>query len=190
MNKIVFKDNSAQKIYEDYFKRINKNATLLSKEDKEDLMMEFNSHIYEGMQNVNNSNEVATLLLLIDQLGAPEEVIKPLVAEKKLNQAKKTFNPVHVFTALFLNVKGVIAYIVLGLLSFLFLGLIITIFTKIIYPNQTGLFFKEGKYMFFGYTKLPNIGNEILGNFYIPVVLLIVTIFYFIITLLLRLIKK
>ncbi len=190
MNKIVFKNNSAQKIYDDYFKRIDKNAKLLSKEDKEDLMMEFNSHIYEGMQNIANNEEVATLLVLIEQLGVPEEVIKPLVAEKKLNQAKRTFNPVHVFTALFLNVKSAISYLILGLLSIFFLGFMITIFTKIIYPNQTGLFVKEGKFFFFGFTPLANGKDEILGNFYIPVVLLIIVVFYFMITLLLRLIKK
>ena len=97
MKQINFKEKTSQKIYADYIKRINRTTSVLAKDDQQDVLMEFNSHIYEGMARKSNGSEVDHLLDVLEKLGAPEEVLKPLIAQKKLEQATRSFNPVDVF---------------------------------------------------------------------------------------------
>ena len=99
MKQISFKQSASKRIYDDYMKRIRKTTSRLSKLDQEDILMEFNSHIFEGIQNSTAEFEIDSLLDITQKLGTPEEVLKPLIADKKLEQATKTFNPVHVFNA-------------------------------------------------------------------------------------------
>ncbi len=47
---IEFKSISAQRIYNDYLKRVERTISILSEKDKLDMLMEINSHIYEAMQ--------------------------------------------------------------------------------------------------------------------------------------------
>jgi hypothetical protein len=77
-------------------KRVIKATNSLSTENQNDIYMEINSHIYESLQNKKNENEIELTLDIIERLGIPEEVLKPLVADKKLEQATKTFNPIHI----------------------------------------------------------------------------------------------
>ncbi len=189
MKQIDFKQKTSQNIYKEYLKRIEKATKQLSKSDRNEVLMEFNSHIYEGMKNANKTNEFDSLLIVLEKLGAPEEVLKPLVADKKMEQATRTFNPIHIFQALILNIANGISYIIFGILYFfLFIGLLL-VFIKIFLPAKTGLFYKENEYLIFGFTDNSN-AIEILGNWFIPVVLASVTVLYFSITLLLRLKRK
>jgi len=106
MKVLNFEQSASQKIYNDYINRIKRTTATLTKEDREDVLLEFNSHIYEGMKRDPGGNEVDRLLNLTENLGSPEEVLKPLIAEKKLQQATKTFNPIHVIKALVLNISN------------------------------------------------------------------------------------
>ena len=90
--KIQFKNADAQKIYENYLKQIYSATKKLSNEDQNDILMELNSHIYESKtKNNDESQEINNLLNTLERMGIPSEVLKPLIAEKKLNQATKTF---------------------------------------------------------------------------------------------------
>lgn len=124
MKPIVFKQTASQKIYNDYINRIKRTISPLSKEDWEDILMEFNSHIFEGLKRSVEDSEVDNLLDVLEKLGAPEEVLKPLVAERKLNQATRTFNPLHVFKALVLNISNGIVYVFFALLYLILFGFI------------------------------------------------------------------
>ena len=46
MKQLEFKQEAAQRIYDDYIKRINRTVATLSKADQQDIQLEFNSHIY------------------------------------------------------------------------------------------------------------------------------------------------
>ncbi|MEL6945663.1 MAG: hypothetical protein AAFO82_23655 [Bacteroidota bacterium] len=61
MQNINFESVSAQKIYDRYLKRVNRAATILNKEDRKDVMMEINSHIFEGLQD-SEGDEVSDFL--------------------------------------------------------------------------------------------------------------------------------
>lgn len=190
MKRIEFENNSAQKIYDDYLKRIERCTIVLSEEDTKDLMMEFNSHIYEGLQKNQTGNEIEELLNIIEKLGAPEEVLKPPVAVKKLYQATRTFNPRHVFQAIKLNLKNSLVFAAFGVVYLPLVVFILLIPAKIFFPNVTGLFYSGSKFQGFGIIINHGEFTEMLGYWFIPIVISVIIILYFIITLLLRLLNK
>ncbi len=186
MKPIEFDQKAAQRIYDDYVKRVNRTVATLSKADQQDILLEFNSHIYESMQGSNKESEIDSLLDVLQKLGAPEEVLIQLVADKKLEQATKTFNPAHVFKALALNISNGISYTIFVIL-YLILGIgVFSIGVKIFYPDRIGFFVHE-KGWTIGIGE--NSGTEVLGNWFIPAMLGAILVLYILITLFLRLIR-
>lgn len=187
MKTIVFKSASAQKIYNNYINRIQKNISILSEEDRMDLLMEINSHIYEALQENGNADEVECILDITTKLGQPEDFLAPLVAEKKRIQASRSFNPRHVFQALRLNFTNGFIYVVISLLYLLLSVFGLLIVLKIVAPSNTGMFFLDHQFKAFGFVPDFEGMNEVLGYWLIPLALLSATIFYLLITLLFRL---
>jgi len=186
MVKISFKTKTSQRIYDDYMQRIENNLSLLSEKDRSEMIMEFNSHIYEGTADCNEAYETESLLDVIGKLGVPEEFLKPLVARKKLSEAVSTFNPGTVFQALRLNLKHGIIYSVFALLYLFLISFAVLVCAKIVAPNNTGLFYKNNEFQGFGYLNSSNGFYEILGYWIIPISIIATFILYFCITLLLR----
>lgn len=190
--KIQFRNADAQKIYENYLKQIQTVTKKLSKEDQNDILMELNSHIFESISKIDNEeNEVKNLLDTLDKIGIPSEILKPLIAERKLNQATKTFNPIHIFQALILNFSyGIIYFIFFVLYLFLF-SFVVLIFAKVLYPDHVGFYYKNGEiFQYGGFFRDKNIQQyEVLGIWFIPVTILLGVSFYFLISLLLKLKK-
>jgi len=190
--KIQLKNTDAQKIYENYLKQIQSATKKLNKEDQRDVLMELNSHIFESMSKTNDqSNETKNLIDTIDKIGIPNEVLKPLIAEKKLNQATKTFNPIHIFQALILNFSYGIIYFIFFILYLFLFSFVVLIFGKIFYPDNIGFYYKKGEiFQYGGFIKNGTLQNyEVLGNWFIPVTIILGIIFYLLITFLLKLKK-
>ncbi len=190
MKNIEFVSTTTQRIYNDYLKRVEKCIIILSKEDKKELLMEINSHIFEGMQRFSDNNETDNLLTVLEKLGVPEEFLKPVIADKKIVQAIRTFNPKDVFQALLLNFKNGIIYSVFALLYLLLFVFVFFIGAKLISPTKTGLFYLDKNFQAFGFLKNTDGMNDILGFWFIPLVIIIAIVFYLLITLLLRFTKK
>ena len=186
MKPIEFEHKAAQRIYDDYVKRINRTVATLSKADQQDIQLEFISHIYESMQGSNKESEIDSLLDVLQKLGAPEEVLIQLVADKKLEQATKTFNPAHIFKALALNISNGISYTIFAIL-YLILGIgVFSVGAKLFYPDKVGFYVHE-KGWSIGIGE--NSGTEVLGNWFIPVMLGVLLVLYILTTLMLRLIR-
>ncbi len=188
MKEIEFKNKSTNEIYLDYIRRVERMTKTLSEKDRQDILMELNSHIYEHMQQNTITDEVENMLAILKRLGAPEDTLVSLIADKKLSQATKTFNPLHIIKALSLNISNGFVYILFSL-SYLFLFIFIfLVFAKLLYPDNTGLFIGENKINFGFISNLTaNSFTEVLGNWYIPVILLAGMIIYLFITILLKL---
>jgi hypothetical protein len=186
MKQLEFKQQAAQRIYEDYIKRINRTIASLSKADQQDIQLEFNSHIYESMQGSTLESEIDSLLDVLQKLGAPEEVLIQLVADKKLEQATRTFNPAHIFKALALNISNGVSYTIFIIL-YLILGIgVFSVGAKIFYPDKVGFYvYEKGWSIGIG----ENSGTEVLGNWFIPVMLGVLLVLYILTTLMLRLIR-
>lgn len=190
MKNIEFKSKASQRVYTDYLQRVERKIAILSKEDKNELLMEINSHIYEGMQQFSDNNEIDNLLTTIEKLGVPEEFLNPIIADKKLNQAIRSFNPKDILQALVLNIKNGIIFSVFGILYLLLSVFVFFIVAKIIFPTKTGLFYLNGKFTNFGFVKNTDGMTEVLGYWFIPLAIFSAIIFYLLITLLLRFKKK
>ena len=187
MKQLEFKQQAAQRIYEDYIKRINRSIASLSRADQQDIQLEFNSHIFESMQGSTLESEIDSLLDVLQKLGAPEEVLPQLVADKKLEQATRTFNPAHIFKALALNISNGISYTIFIIL-YLILGVgVFSVGAKIFYPNKVGFYIYETGGWSIGIGE--NTGTEVLGNWFIPVMLGALLVLYILTTLMLRLIR-
>ncbi|WP_306352300.1 hypothetical protein [Flavobacterium sp. '19STA2R22 D10 B1'] len=189
---ITFKDKNSIRIYQDYISRIQHTTKILNKENQQEVLLEINSHIYESIIDdlENGKGEVERLLDILEKLGQPEVFLKPLVAEKKLEEATKTFNPLKIIKALALNIGNGISYVVFAILYLLLFGFVFLIFAKIIDPQNVGFFYRANDVFTLGYFRENGISlqeYERLGNWFIPVMLLLATAFYVVITLLLRL---
>ncbi len=190
MKRIIFNNPTAQRIYDDYIARVNRCIGILSTEDQRELLMEFNSHIYEATHNTPPENEVEVLMDTLDKLGAPEVVLQPAVAHKKVVQATRSFNPKHVVEAIYLNIFNGVGYFIWGLIYLLILAFGSLAIIKLIAPEHTGFFLNGGHYFVFGYTSnLPAGATEVLGDWFIVAVFALMCIFYFLNTLLFRLLK-
>lgn len=189
---IKFNQEASKRVYDDYMKRVKKATHSLSKENQDDIYMEINSHIFEAIQQKNRANEIDTLLDILEKLGPPEEVLKPLVADKKLEQATTTFNPVHIFKALMLNFTNGISYVIFFILYLLLFAFVFLIFAKIISPTEVGLFYKDASFVVLGLTHEANQNGvkEVLGNWFIPVMLFAIVLFYLLITIVLKFKKR
>ena len=197
MNKIEFKSKVAQRIYNDYMKRVDSVLKVLNPKDREELWMEINSHIYEYLEHNKNQEELDEAELLLDvteRLGKPETYLKTEIAGKKLEEATKSFNPRAVFQAVFLNIgrgiRNTIVYSTFFILYLFLFGFVALAVIKIFEPENTGLFFKEGKFHALAYLSDANGLNEVLGYWFIPAMLALGVLFYLIITLLMRLTRK
>jgi uncharacterized membrane protein len=188
MKLIEFKNTDTQRIYNDYINRSKRAVKILSDEDQEDCLMEINSYIYEYIQNNPQEQELTAMLNILERLGDPEITLKEVVATKKIDQAVRTFNIKHLMQALLLNLRNGVVYIILFLMVLFGVCFPILIVLKLIYPEKTGLYVGEHTF-FFGITTPKEGVSEILGNWFIPVVILLSVIFYFIIIFLLKLVK-
>ena len=188
---IKFSQEASNRIYNDYMKRVKKVTSSLSKQNQNDIYMELNSHIFEAIQQKSGINEIDLLLDILEKLGIPEEVLKPLVADKKLEQATKTFNPIHVFKALVLNFTNGISYIIFFILYLFLFGFLFLIGAKIVNPAEVGLYYRDASFFVLGISSEAKQSgvSELLGNLFIPVMLVLTVAFYFLITLLLKLKK-
>lgn len=190
INKISFESGASKRIYSDYMTRVEKSLKSLSAADKNEMLMEINSHIYEGTVNCSEANEVNVLLDVLEKLGSPEEFLTPLVARKKLDQAVRTFNPVDMVKAIVLNLKNGVRYTMFGLL-YLFLSVFIFLsVSKILYPGNTGLFYDESGFAGFGFILNTSGFSEVLGYWIIPLSILTAAFLYLCITLMIKISRK
>lgn len=190
---IIFTDNRATKIYKDYIHRVQRSISTLDTENQLEILLELNSHIHEGLTYTHTSgiNELESLQNVLEKLGKPEVFLKPLVAQKKLDEATRSFNPLKIAKALMLNIGNGISYIIFAFLYLFLFSFLFLIVAKIVNPENVGLYYRAHDIFILGIYKNDQglIYNqyEQLGNWFIPVLLLAVALIYILLTLALRL---
>ncbi len=183
--KIEFEDKNAQRVYDNYFNSLRNVLKPILDSDRQEVLMEFNSHIYEHLQNNKFKKEIDVLLNAIDKLGSPEEVLKPLIADKLLEKATKSFNPFQILKALLLNITNGVSYIIFFLLYLSLGSFVFFIFAKL-FNSNVGMYFKDGKFIALGLVKGNSDYQEVLGYWFIPVMIIFTIILYVFITLMLK----
>lgn len=191
MKRIEFTSKTAQRIYDSYIKRAGKATKILSADDRKDLLLEINSHIFEALERKGSGDESETLLNTLEALGEPSDYLAPMVAEKKLKQATRTFNPLHVLQALILNVRNGVAYLLVGFLYLLLFVFVFLFFAKIASPDTVGMFFDDqGYFQVLGWANDTSNLHEKMGYWLLPFLVVATIVLYVINTLILRWVSK
>jgi uncharacterized membrane protein len=188
--------DNAQKILGLFNKRVQHIIRPLSTQDRQDIQMELESHIYESMQRYPKEDEVTTLLFALEKLGEPENFLTEVVAERKLVQAGKSFNPLHIASAIVLNIgRGVlktVMFIVAGLLYLLSFAFAILAILKPIFPSKIGYYTNTANGgAFIGWVGSEYLGGtERLGLWFTPIFFTTAVLLYVVITIILKNIPK
>jgi hypothetical protein len=190
MKPLVFANQAAQQLYSQYVDRCRKVIRLLPRDEQTECLMEVNSYIFEYVSSQPQADESAAVVAILDRLGPPEVTLKEVVAAKKVEQAVRTFNPKHVALALLLNLRNGVAYVVLAVLTLFLLCFPTLIVLKLIYPADTG-YFRSERHNDFGFIGVRDAGQtEVLGWWFIPLMLVLFSLCYSLIVLLLRLVRR
>ena len=187
--KLSFNDNGSQGLYDNYIDRVQHVIKTLSESDQLDILLEINSHIFESLKFTHSRNEYSALIDVLENIGPPETVLQPLVADKKLEQATRSFNPIHVFKALILNVSNGIFYFIISVFYALLTMISIIILGKVLFPDYVGVYIKPGEMFMIGspiHESASLRQYEVLGDWFIPVMSILVIVLYFGLTLVLR----
>lgn len=189
---LKFDNNTSQRIYSNYLKRVKKELKKLPEERSKDIELEIISHINDGIENSKKQDETEKLLDVIEKLGEPENFLQTIVADELIISGTKTLNPFILLKAFTYNlgksVKATLFYSFFGLMYLLILAFALMGVSKLFIPDQVGLFIDGGKLFAFGIVTNPQDG-EVLGYWIIPLVLAIAFVLYFFITKLIRILK-
>ena len=141
--KILFSDKLAQKIWDQYFRRVKWVSRSLSVKLQEELILEIQDHLYESFGRETGKSEADRLLNAIDKIGEPEEYIKPMVAERLLMDASQTFNPKMIAQGLYYHFWGSLKNFLSSIIFFLGYSIVLILglltILKIIYPRYVGI---------------------------------------------------
>ena len=191
MKRLQFENRSAQKVYDSYIRRIERTIKSLSKSDQKEIVMELNSHIYAALETANRpKDDLGSIVRVTDELGDPEVILSPMVEERSITRATKTFNPLHIAKALLLNIKNGIIYSIYIVLYSAITICLIALGFKILYPNTIGFLVNPANGDWhIGRASNPNY-QEVLGHWFVPSGLAVLVILYIMLTLSMRLRKK
>jgi len=188
--------DNAKKILNLYDKRVLNVIKPLLKQDQQDIKMELDSHIYESMIRHPKEDEVTTLMHALEKLGEPEVFLYDVVAECKLAQAGKSFNPLHIANAIALNigrgfVKSVL-FVIISLLYIMSFGFAALAILKPFFPSKIGLYiYPDSRVFSLGYIDGPHASHEeVLGAWFTPIIFAAAIFIYVIITILLKYIPR
>ena len=140
----IFKDTNSVKIWQNYFKRVDKIIAVLDTESGNETRLELQNHLYERFLEQQGKDEMARLMTAIENLGDPEDFLKIIVSEKLLQKGTRTLSPLLLFKGLLYNISGSLKSL---LRTSLFMAMYLLIFifglmslTKFIIPQNVGLF--------------------------------------------------
>jgi hypothetical protein len=190
----LFSDKIAVKIWDQYFRRVNRFSRILDKDQQKELQLEIQDHLYESFNQETGDSEAVRLLNAIDKIGDPEEYIKPMVAYMLLSSASRTLNPKTIIKGLYYNIFEGIKHLfvslfyVVGYLTAITFGSMAIL--KLFFPKNVGFFiYKSGGYAFGVIGDPINVRTEILGYWIIPIGIVLSLLLYFSLTRSLRVLK-
>jgi len=185
MEKIKFDDGHARKIYTDYLNGVSSALDKTDKPFRESILMEVNSHIFEAV-STGNASEAENIRRAISELGRPEDYLKDLVAEKRLDEALKAYNPIGILKHIYYFGKSSLKYSAYFVVYLFILAMPFLFFAKLFFPESTGLFYRGDKIVGFGFWRDTEGLTEVLHLWFYPAVILMMALLYFAFTAVLR----
>jgi uncharacterized membrane protein len=119
----------AAQVVDNYLARLSKGLKGFPAKDREELVKEIHSHIYESFRNDPTENDVDRILKVLDKLGEPADVIAARLPEAMVTLGKKKKLPFYILAGVLIAFFGV--PLGMGGLG-LAVGLIITVLALIL----------------------------------------------------------
>ncbi|RPI70607.1 MAG: hypothetical protein EHM45_24640 [Desulfobacteraceae bacterium] len=193
--KSLFTDKVAEKIWAQYFRRLDRWLRALDETQKQELILEIKGHLLESLQSEPSESESERLLNAIERLGEPETYVKPMLAERLLTKASKSLKPKDVLRGLYYHFVGGVKKIFAGIIFVFGYALAVSLaligLLKVFFPGRVGLFLFEKGTLLFGLSVKPEgARTEVLGYWIIPICLGSAFLLYIGLTKLLKVLKK
>lgn len=119
---------TVDKIVENYLSRFKQRLKSFPEQDRDELVKEIHSHIYESFTNDPTENEVERIFNVLDKLGEPDDVIASRMPEAMVSLGKKKKLPLYILAGVFIALFGL--PLGLGGVAVLF-GLVVTLLALI-----------------------------------------------------------
>ncbi len=98
---------TVEKIVENYMSRLKKRLKGFPEGDRDELVKEIHSHIYESYKNDPTENEVERIFTVLDKLGEPDDVIVARMPEAMVEMGKKKKLPLYILAGIAIALFGV-----------------------------------------------------------------------------------
>lgn len=177
-----FHGEDANKFWGQYFAEVDKHLKNIPYEHGKVIRRELESHAFEAAQADSAETELERLKTSFSNLGKPEDIVPPMVAEALIEIAQKSHNPLDVIRAVTFQIgRGIMKTclsIMIGILALLSGIVFIMAFAKPFAPENVGLYTDDGGTFTFGI--IMNTGNlqEHLGYSIVPIGIVLGLIFY------------
>ena len=173
---IKLHSNISKRIWNNYIKQVNRIIKPINDKQKEEILMELQSHVYESMTNDCSGDEESKILNAVEKLGDPVVYLQPIVKDKLLYNTLKTLNPVGVFSLFFKNImagfKRFLFSILLGVGYFISAILFISGLLKI-FIHEVGFYYIGPSWYHFLIGVIDkqhdNTAKDLLGLWLIPI---------------------
>lgn len=197
-NQILFTNRSSAQLYQDYMSTATALVKKLALEQRQDILCEINSHIFEALQQQLPPQLIQNALPsqlqdILDKLGLPETFIREMISTTSIapsiEPSRKSASLLQVPIILTQGIANIIYYTVYTLM----LIAVFLVVAKFIDPHGVGFFYAPNKFFIFGKLILQHeeaLRYEQLGNYFIPAFLFIISGLYYSSTLILKLKKS
>ena len=190
-----FTDKVAEKIWAQYFRRLDRQIRPLDEVQRRELTIEIKSHLLESFRGETTGSEAERLLNALDRLGEPESFIGPMRSDRLLTKAAKSMKPKDVLKGLYYHLAGGTRKLFLGLLFvlgyILDIGLVLMAVAKVIIPSHVGLLlFNDGHGVFGMALDVTGLKSDVFGYGIIPICLALAFGLYFGLTKLLKALRR
>lgn len=146
----------------------------LSPDEKHDILLEIRSHITDSVAVSQDREAAAQRVLRL--LGDPKELARRYKAERMLSRASRSFSPLLLLRTTWswakIGMKGAVAFLVALFGYSVALALTITLILKPIMPSRVGVWWGHGD-LNVGMVDHPERMHELLGQWYVPVVVVL-----------------
>ena len=171
--KPTFEDALSEKLWTGYFKRVKRILKSLPQAVREELLLELEGHLAESFDQSPGDREPDRLQAALESIGDPEEFLRPLMADRLLEDASRTFSPRTILLAAVYNLSlGVFRFVMACVLGFGYLlafMLVLSGLAKIVDPVHSGLFIKSNGIPVMGIVDNPELySKNLFGLWYIP----------------------
>lgn len=194
---IKFKSEISQRIWNNYIKQVHRIIKPLKNDQKNEIIMELQSHVFESMTHDLESNEETKILNVIEKLGDPVLYLGPIVKDKLLYNTLKSLNPIGIislfFKKIFSGFKGFLLSILIGI-GFIISAMLFLSGALKIFFHEVGIYYlgPPWYHIVIGTVKNPNDPSvkDLLGFWLIPIGICTSIIIYYALTKLLNRLNK